>query len=127
MYSDPPPPLRSFAVGDTPFVRVLVKNVAAVSVELFELDTFELASAATSADTPPPLQGMVPKVRLMREYSLPPAVLHEETFALPDASGRGGSPPPSSSPPPPQAATSSWYPGPPCAASPHCPSARLSP
>ena len=79
-----------YGVGDAVSVKVELKNVEAVEVRLFELNTlsfFQNNESPLSASID--LDGLKPLQTQTFAYSLPQAVSHVETFAFPQMDHRG--------------------------------------
>ncbi len=78
-----------YDVGETVKIRVAVKNVQRLTVQVFELDAFHYYQDHATLTTAVDLDGLAPGTEKVLEYPLPPLRRHAETIELPQIAGRG--------------------------------------
>ena len=78
-----------YGVDEPVKIRVAVKNVPRLTLQVFEIDAFNYYQSHETLTTAIDLDGLAPGSERVFEYQQPPLRRHEETIELPQISGRG--------------------------------------
>ena len=78
-----------YNTGDPVSVRVALKNVSSLQVQVFELNTMSIYKKQDSISSHIDLDGLQPLMSMSYSYSLPSMVSHIETFTFPSLDHRG--------------------------------------
>jgi hypothetical protein len=78
-----------YGVDTTVKLRIAVKNVSRLIVQVFEIDAFNYYQRHETLSTAIDLDGMAPGSENVLEFPHPPMRRHEETIELPQIRGRG--------------------------------------
>jgi hypothetical protein len=78
-----------FGLDEPVKLRVAVKNVPHLTVQVFEIDTFNYYQTHDTLSTAIDLDGLAPGIEKTFSYAQAPMRRHEETIELPQIAGRG--------------------------------------